>query len=119
MPAPMPSEDEIRAMARELGLADDTGRYRQSDRGRIAAAVRAAKAAEVDRAELDAAQRQAESLLAAALAELPHLVARVYSDLTDRGVDPAATGPLLAEVGRYVLEVQGLRLESRQEGTTP
>ncbi|WP_433658033.1 hypothetical protein ACQPW1_39700 [Nocardia sp. CA-128927] len=106
MPNPiLPTEDEIRTAARELGLTDPHGNYRPRDRSRIAAAVQAAK--------------QHETAAAAPGGwSTAHQIASFWGELIGAGVDAASTAPLLAEVGRYLLETQGLRLDSDREETT-
>ncbi|WP_280442229.1 hypothetical protein [Nocardia brasiliensis] len=106
MPNPMVTEDEIRAAATELGLADPHGNYRPRDRGRIAAAVVAAKQ-QHRAADTPGGWSTARQLGA------------FWGELIASGVEAGATGPLLGEVGRYLLETQGLRLDSDREETTP
>ncbi|WP_406234927.1 hypothetical protein [Nocardia sp. NBC_01009] len=101
----LPTEDEIRAAAAELGLADEHGNYRQRDRARLAAAVQAA--------------RQGEAAATPGGSSTARQLGAFAGELAAAGVDATNTGPLLAEVGRYLLETQGLRLDSQGEEITP
>ncbi|MBW0270781.1 hypothetical protein ATM97_07110 [Nocardia sp. MH4] len=102
----IPTEAEIRAGAKELGLADENGNYRQRDRNRIAAAVQAAKQ------EAATAADPAAGTTAAQLAQFADELntAGPFRDET--------TTAVLVEAARHLLEAQGLRLASREE-TTP
>lgn len=100
----IPTEDELRATAAELGLANEDGSYDRSLRNRLAAAWQLAKQ-ERERAD-DPNERSTAWQLA-----------RFREDLAVHELASAADG-LLVEVVRHLLRSQGLRLESRKE-TTP
>lgn len=102
----LPTEAEIHAGAKELGLADENGNYRQRDRARIAAAVQAAKA-EADKADDPAAGNTAEQL------------ARFDLELFERNIDRESRGRILAVAAAHLLEIGGLNLRPREEETTP
>ncbi len=106
MPLPLPTEDEIRATARELGIADENGNYPRSQRNRLARIVQLAREEQADEAD-------------------PHtgttaqVLARFAGELHAAGLTtPEATSAVLAEATRWLLDTNGLQLESREE-TTP
>ncbi|MEU1526355.1 hypothetical protein ABZ413_29580 [Nocardia rhamnosiphila] len=92
----MPTEDEIRAAAKRLGLADENGNYKQSQRSRIAAAiVRAEK--EVDEAADPETAPTADAL------------ARFDADLTAVGFGEGTRGVLLQAAATHLLKTAGLK----------
>lgn len=100
----IPTEDELRAAAKELGLANPDGSYDRALRNRLAAAVQLAKQEEAR--ATDPAERSTAWQLA-----------RFRDDLAALNLASAADG-LLVEAARHLLRSQGLRLEPRKE-TTP
>ncbi len=106
-PSPLPTEGEIRDAARQLGLADEHGNYRQRDRNRIAAAVQ--------RARQDAAEA-ADPLTGTTAA----ILGRLDTELFTNKLGPEARARVLAAAATHLLETQGLRLDSpREEQATP
>ncbi|WP_378735405.1 hypothetical protein [Nocardia brasiliensis] len=100
----VPTEDELRAAAKELGIANADGSYDRSLRNRLARAVQLTKQ-EHARADDPGEHSTAWQL------------ARFREDLAEHELASAADG-LLIEAARHLLRSQGLRLESRKE-TTP
>ncbi|MBF6135876.1 hypothetical protein IU501_23065 [Nocardia otitidiscaviarum] len=105
MPLPLPTEDEIRRAARELGIADEHGNYPRSQRNRLARIVQLAREQETDSAD-------------------PHtgttaqVLGRLAGELHAAGITPESTSAVLAEAARWLLDSRGLQLETREE-TTP
>ncbi|MFD3748328.1 hypothetical protein [Nocardia sp. NPDC058633] len=106
--ANIPTEDEIRSAAKELGLADESGNYPRHLRNRIARTIQIAKQEQATAAD-PAAGLTAEQL------------AQFAAELTTAGPFTAETSTaVLVEAARYLLETQGLRLAPKDEGeTTP
>ncbi|WP_280393228.1 hypothetical protein [Nocardia wallacei] len=104
----VPTEEEIRAAAARLRLADENGNYRQRDRARIAAAIQ--KAAQDQADELDPATGNTVQLLG-----------RFRDELAEAGIErPDMVASLLTEAARHLLRTAGLQLQSEQiEETTP
>ncbi|MGW6699641.1 hypothetical protein [Nocardia sp. NPDC055049] len=101
----LPTEDEIRAAAVELGHADEHGNYPRAIRNKLARAVQLAKQ------EQATAEDPNERSTAWQLVQFAEDLDAVHIRATD-------IGPLLVEAARHLLRSQGLRLESREE-TTP
>jgi hypothetical protein len=95
----LPTEDEIRAAAKKLGLADEHGNYPRRDRARIAKTIQLA-------GEQDARAASATAVV----------LARFRDELTAHGFTHETSGPVVAEAARFLLHTAGLQLE---EGTTP
>lgn len=105
---PIPTEDEIRDAAQQLGLADENGNYPRHMRNRLARTVQLAKAE-------------------TAVAEDPHtgttaeVLGRFVTELhdTDR-FTPETTSAIAVEAARWLLETRGLQLDTAtREETTP
>lgn len=105
MPLPLPTEDEIRAAAAELGIADEHGNYPRWQRNRLARIVQLAREEQADEAD-------------------PHtgttaqVLGRFAGELRAVALTPEATSAVLAEAARWLLDSRGLQLETREE-TTP
>jgi len=95
----LPSEAEVRAAAKELGLADERGNYPQRDRARIVAAIRIA--------ENEAAE--AASPLAGTTVQV---LARIDDELYRHNILGGARERILAAVAVHLIETQGLRLDA-------
>lgn len=104
---PMPTENEIRAGAIALGLADERGTYPRSQRNRIAQFVQLSKQEAAEAA--DPANRTTAEQLAAFAAELD----------AEGPFRAETTTAVLVEAARYLLETQGLRLTPTEGETTP
>jgi len=102
----LPTEAEIRAGAKELGLTDKNGNYRQRDRARIAAAVQAAEA-EAAKADDPATGNTAE------------ILRRFDNELAENNILGDARARILAAAAAHLLETGGLNLRPREEETTP
>lgn len=95
----LPTEAEIRAAAKELGLADAQGNYPQRDRARIVAAIRSAEA------EL----AEAAAPLAGTTVQV---LARIDEELHRHNILGGARDRILAAVAVHLIETQGLRLDT-------
>ena len=101
----IPTEDEIRSCAKDLGVADESGNYPRHMRNRLARAVQLAQQETADDAD-------------------PHtgttaqVLGRLAAELHVAALTPEATSAVLAEAARWLLDSRGLQLETREE-TTP
>ncbi|WP_378735527.1 hypothetical protein [Nocardia brasiliensis] len=105
MPLPLPTEDEIRRVAADLGIVDEHGNYPRSQRNRLARIVQLAREQSADDAD-------------------PHtgttaqVLGRLADELHAAALTPEATSAVLAEAARWLLDSRGLQLDTREE-TTP
>jgi hypothetical protein len=112
MSTSVPTEREIQATAEHLGLVDETGRYRQRDRARIAAAIQRSGG---DPFDLDGTPPAEPSEPTTA-----QQLARFADELAEGGsFTPESTTALLTEAARFLLRTVGLQLNSDQGETTP
>lgn len=102
----IPTEDEIRATAAELGIADENGNYPRAQRNRLARIVQLAK-------------QQATEAADPNTGTTAQMLARFAGELHNAGpFTPEATSAVLAEAARWLLDSRGLQLGTREE-TTP
>ncbi|WP_280224928.1 hypothetical protein [Nocardia farcinica] len=103
----LPTENEIRQAAKELGVAYENGDYPRHLRNRLARNVQLAKQEAAEAA--DPATGTTAEQLAAFAAELD----------AEGPFRAETTTAVLVEAARYLLETQGLRLSPREGETTP
>lgn len=102
----LPTEDEIRGVAAELGIVDEHGNYPRAQRNRLARVVQLVK-------------QQATEAADPQTGTTAQVLARFAGELRDAGLStPEATSAVLAEAARWLLDSRGLQLETREE-TTP
>lgn len=102
----IPSESEIVAAARKLGLAGENGKYPQRDRARIAAAVHATRQ---DDGEAGPAAPPTDVTTA-------EVLARFAAELDAAGpFAPGTHAALIAEAGRHLLGAFGLQLAANEQ----
>ena len=111
--ARIPTEDEIRIGAKELGLADEVGNYPRHLRNRIARTLQLAE---------QAAAEPTGNTADPPTGNTAEQLAQFAGELTNAGPfrDETMTA-VLVEAARYLLETQGLRLATPQDegATTP
>jgi hypothetical protein len=101
----LPTEDEIRATAKFLGLADEHGNYRQRDRAKIAAAVHTA-------------QRETDAAADPETGNTAEILGRLDTEMCTHGIGSDARARVLAVAAAHLLKTAGLNLKPREE-TTP
>ncbi|QDQ97982.1 hypothetical protein [Tomitella fengzijianii] len=109
MPA-LPSELDINAAARRLGIANDDGRAHHRDRGRLAETILRAEA-EAAHAADHAAEQQTHPTA--------RTLAALHDDLVDEGIPEPARTAILGAAAHTHTARHGITLTDDLEGPTP